>query len=202
MKAIIQTIPSRLELAKKQRDALGTDCDIYVDEAMSGPFKGFHGSLMAHDYGSEYRLHMQDDLIYADNFKDYFPEVERLMRENDMHLLSLYAPRYKTLKAARDKGRRFCRSFAGFAMQCIVFSPSFVQQMLELAPYYTYSPHDDWFVSEAVRATKIKPYVHLPSLCQHNVFEIRSSMGHPTSIRRTSEIFEPDFVNKWKSARV
>lgn len=199
MKAIIQSIPDRRDIAKRQADAFGLPCDIYVDEAMSGPFKGFYDSLLAYPSGSEYRLHMQDDLIYCDSFKDYLPEVERLMRDEGMHLLSLYAPRVKQLREQHAKGRRYCRSFKGFAMQCIVFSPYLVECMLELAPHYDRSPHDDWFVSEVVLETGIKPFVHLPSLCQHNVFEIPSSMRHPKSIKRTSEIFDKDFVTSWKN---
>lgn len=199
MFAIIQSIPARYELALKQREALGFPCEIYVDEKLSKPFKGFWDSLLAYDSSDDYRLHMQDDLIYCDDFRDYIPEVMRLMREEDMHLFSLYGPRVKQLREAHAKGRRYCQSFKGFAMQCIVFSPWLVEKMKELAPYYTGSHHDDWFVSEVVLYTKIKPFVHLPSLCQHNIWEIPSSMRHPKSIKRTSEIFEKDFVTKWKS---
>jgi len=61
----------------------------------------------------EYRFHMQDDLILCDNLKDYIPEVERIMRANDMHLMSLYAPRYKQLKEANEKGIALGEIFGG-----------------------------------------------------------------------------------------
>jgi hypothetical protein len=199
MRAIIQTVPERLAAAEEQRKALNFPCDIHVDVDKTGPFKGFVASLNAFDYGDEYRLHMQDDLILCDDFKDYIPEVERIMREKDMHLMSLYAPRYKQHLNAHAKGRPYVKSIAGFAMQCIVFSPLMVKHMKELAPFYTFSHHDDWFVTEVCWATKTAAYVHIPSLTQHNVFEMKSVMGHATSERRTSQIFEKDFVTKWKA---
>jgi len=202
MKCIIQTVPERLPYAEKQRELLGLPCDIHIDVNKTGPFNGFVDSLRNFDYGNEYRFHMQDDLILCDDLKDYIPEAERIMRENDMHLMSLYAPRYKSLKESYEKGRPWAKSLAGFAMQAIVFSPMLVKQMLDDAHYYKGWKHDDWFVTDVCRYHKIGAYVHLPSLCQHNVFEMKSVMGHPTSIRRTSEIFFPDFVTKWKTQKL
>lgn len=201
MKACIQTVPERLEFAKRQAKLLDFPCDIYVDEKKEGPFKGFIASMETFPSGNEYRLHMQDDIILCDDFKDYFPEVERMMTENDMHLLGLYAPRYKQHRNAHAKGRRFVKSIAGFAMPCIVFSPSMVDKMVRCAPQYTASPHDDWYVTEVCWAFKISAYVHIPSLTQHNVWEMKSSLGHAQNERRTSEIFEKDFVTKWKASR-
>jgi hypothetical protein len=201
MRCIIQTVPSRVEYAKKQAEDFGLPCDIHIDP-MTGPFNGFVDTLRNYDYGNEYRFHMQDDLILCDDFKDYIPEVERIMRENDMHLMSLYAPRYRVLKEANEKGKRWVKSLSGFAMQAIVFSPMLVKQMLDDAHYYKGWKHDDWFVTDVCRFHKIGTYVHIPSLCQHNVFNLPSVMKHANHERRTSHTFEPDFVKRWKAGEV
>jgi hypothetical protein len=200
MIACIQTVPSRLEAAERQRKALDYPCAIHIDD-MTGPFNGFVDSLRKVPSGDQYRLHMQDDIILADDFKDYIPQVQKIMEDNGMHLMSLYAPRHKQLRDAYAKGRPFCQSFAGFAMPCIAFSPFMVEKMLEYAPYYTQSKHDDWFVSEVCVVYRIKAYVHLPSITQHNVWDMKSSMGHAQNDRRTSDIFEKNFVTKWKQSQ-
>ena len=38
----------------------------------------------------DYRLHLQDDAELADNFEAYFPELEKIMTEENIDVLSLY----------------------------------------------------------------------------------------------------------------
>ena len=202
MKCIIQTIPDRLELAKKQREALGLPCDIHNDIRKTNAFNGFVDSLNAFDYGDEYRFHMQDDLVLCDDLKDYLPEVERIMRVSDMNLMSLYAPRYRVNLEANQKGKRWIKSISAFAMQAVVLSPKLVKLLIEDAHYYKGWKFDDWFVTDLCRHYKIGTYVHIPSLTQHDVFNIPSSLGHANHERRTSHTFEPDFVKRWKYGKV
>lgn len=201
VRCIIQTIPERLHHAEKQKEALGLPCEIHVDVNKTGPFPAFIDTLKNYDFGNEYRLHMQDDIILCDELKDYIPEVERIMRENNMHLLSLYAPRYKVLKEAHEKGKRWIKSLSAFAMPAIVFSPELVAEMVSVAHHYVGWKHDDWFVTDVCARRKIGTYVHVPSLCQHNI-GIPSSLMHANNERRTSHTFEPDFVKRWKSGEV
>lgn len=197
MIACIQTIPSRFEHAKEQADEIGIPCSIYIDKNKDGPFKAFVETLKAFPTGDQYRLHMQDDITLTDDLKDYLPEVERQMREKDIELLSLFAPRRKHMDEQFTKGKRIA-TFPNFLwMQCVVMSPWLCQKLIEHAYQYD-DKHDDVYVNAVLRAYKKGAFVHLPSLVQHDI-TIPSSMGHANNDKRTSPLFDPHFVKTWKS---
>jgi hypothetical protein len=196
MKCVIQTIPKRLEKAKQQAEKLGLPCQIHIDN-YTNPFNGLIDSLKNCDNGIEYVFHMQDDIILCDDLKYYIPEVERIMIENNMELMSLYAPRYKVLLEAYKKGRPWIKSMSAFALQAVVFSPKLVRLLLAEAPYYAHWKHADWFVTDVCMNNKVPTHVHVPSLTQHDI-GMKSSIGNPSHERRTSHTFVPDFVTKWK----
>lgn len=200
MKACIQTIPERSQHALEQLNELGLPATfIYTDHDKIGPFKAFIETLKAYPSGDEYRLHMQDDITFCDGFKDYLPEVERLMREGQYDLLSLFAPRRKHMDEQFAKGKRV-GTFPNFLwMQCVVMSPWLVERLLAHSHQYD-DKHDDVYVAAVLDAYKRKAYVHLPSLVQHDV-SIPSSVGHANNDKRTSRIFDKDFVTNWKATR-
>jgi len=204
MIACIQTIPERLWHAEEQvREIVfparpsGIEPVIYIDKAKVGPFKAFIETLREVPSGDRYRLHMQDDITYCDDFADYLPEVERIMRADDIPLLSLFAPRRKHMVEQNAKGRRI-GTFPNFLwMQCVVMSPWLVEKLLERADSYT-DRHDDVYVSSVLYYYYKTAKVHLPSLVQHDI-TIPSSMKHANNDKRTSPLFDKDFVKKWKA---
>jgi len=200
MIAVIQTIPERYEHAQKQSVELGLHTSIYTDKDKDGPFKAFIETLRQIPSNGEYRLHMQDDLILCDDLKEYLPHLEQEMDNKGIDLLSLFAPRRKHIKEQYDAGKRI-GTFPNFLwMQSVVMSPSFVDKLLYHAHQYD-DKHDDTYVAAVLSFYKIKAYVHLPSLVQHNI-TILSSMKHANNEKRTSELFEKDFVTKWKAGKV
>ena len=204
MIACIQTIPERLWHAEEQvREIVfparpsGIEPSIYLDKDKVGPFKAFIQTLREVPSGDHYRLHMQDDITYCDDFVDYLPEVERVMRENDYHIISLYAPRRKHMVEQYAKGKRI-GTFPNFlTMVCSVMSPWLVSKCLEHAHQFQ-DKHDDVYIAEILREYRCKAYVHLPSLVQHDI-TIPSSMKHANNLLRTSPVFDKDFVKKWKA---
>lgn len=197
MRCVIQTIPERLKFARLQAEKLGVHCDRWVDAEKKGPFLGFIDSLNFCPSGDEYRLHMQDDIIFCDDFVDYLPTLEEMMRKKEINLLSLFAPRRKHMRVQFEKGKRI-GSFPNFLwMQCVIMSPLMVSRLKEHAHQYD-DKHDDVYVNAVLRAYKDKAFVHLPSLVQHDI-GIPSSMGHANNDKRTSELFDPHFVTKWKN---
>jgi hypothetical protein len=143
---------------------------------------------------------MQDDLIYCNRFKDYLPELEALIKEGDYHLVSLFAPRRKHMKEQFDAGKRI-GTFPNFLwMQCVVFSPWLVNKFLVHSHQY-HDKHDDSYVSLILNHYKVKAYVHLPSLVQHDI-TIPSSMKHANNDKRTSEIFDANFVDKHQAGGI
>ena len=204
MKIVLQCVPERVEKAMQRVNSAGISCDIYVDKEKKGPFQGFVDCLHKYPSGDEYRLSMQDDLIYSEGFVDYLPHLEREMREKEIHLLSLYSPRKNNVIKAYESGKRYWKSFSGFTTVCTIFSPHLVGLLLDYAPHYTGSQHDDWFVAATCQMNKVKTFVHLPSIVQHDL-EIKSSLGHAWKTRsgpRSSPAYEADFITRWKSGAV
>lgn len=207
MIACIQTIPERLWHAEEQvREIVfparphGLEPAIYIDKAKIGPFRAFIQTLREVPSGDHYRLHMQDDITYCDDFVDYLPEVERVMREDDIPLLSLFAPRRKHMVEQLAKGKRI-GTFPNFLwMQCVVMSPWLVSKLLEHAEGYN-DKHDDVYVSSILYYYYKTAKVHLPSLVQHDI-TIPSSMKHANNEKRTSPLFDKDFVTKWKAQKL
>lgn len=198
MKACIQTIPERQYHALEQLSELGLpDTSIYTDYDKVGPFKAFIETLREFPSGGEYRLHMQDDITLCDDLKDYLPELERQMRDNNYDIVSLYAPRRKHMDEQYAKGIRI-GTFPNFlTMACCMMSPWMVEKCLAHAHQFD-DKHDDVYVAAVLSAYKRRGYVHLPSLVQHDI-SIPSSMKHANNILRTSRVYDKDFVAKWKA---
>lgn len=170
---------------------------IYVDRHRVGPYRGFINSLERFPSGDEYRLHLQDDVILARNLEDYLPTLEQEVRAREIDVLALYAPRRGHIDASAAAGERFAPFPNFLTMVAVLFSPWAVGAMLEYSSTYS-DIHDDFYVQTVLKKTKRKAYLHLPSLAQHNV-RLKSSLGHASTVSRTSKYFDPDFVTKWKA---
>jgi hypothetical protein len=155
MRCVIQTIPTRLDKAKAQSKALGLPCDLYVDTQMEGPFKAFIKTFTTISYWGEYRFHMQDDLILADGLKGYLPTLEKKMRDEEMHYLSLYSTPRKVFKEAHQKGERFIKApvLNYLHLQCVMFSPWLCSKLVEHAGEFDPNNRaDDVDLANKVRA--------------------------------------------------
>jgi len=187
-----QCIPERLGYIKAELKNL-PNVIYHIDENKVGSFESFKSMLKIPV--DDYRLHLQDDVILADNFSLAIPKIEELMNIRDLDVLSLFAPRRQRIIEAYSKNL-LIDEFPDFLwLQATMFSSRFVSLLRMEIERTTEIKHDDVFVAEVLREYKIKAHVFLPSLVQHNV-ELGSAMGHANSKRRTSPIFDKDFITK------
>lgn len=196
MRCVIQTIPSRFKEAEEQAKALGLPCDLYVDTLMEGPFKSFIKTFTTIPYEGEYRFHMQDDLILADGLKDYLPSLEKKMRDEGIHYLSLYSPPRRVFKDAHKNNERFITAPVPNYLQllCAMLSPWLISKLVEHAGEFNPNNRaDDVYLADIVRAYKVPAHYHIPSLVQHNI-AMPSSVGYVNNKTRTSPIFDKHFI--------
>jgi len=187
-----QCIPERLDYIKNELKAL-KGVVYHVDKERKGSFGSFKDMLSIKV--ADYRLHLQDDVILADNFGDAIPDIEALMDVRGIDVLSLFAPRRKRIIEAYNQNI-LIDEFPNFLwLQATMFSARFVGLMQMEIEYTNQTKHDDVFVADVLKKYGVKAYVFLPSLVQHNV-DLGSSMSHANSKRRTSPVFDKDFIKK------
>ena len=190
-----QCINERLELAKKTIVAAEIPALFYVDENKDGCLASF-GAMLNKYPTNDYRLHLQDDLMFADNIIKYLPRVENHMRTKDLHVLSLFAPNRKLILKQYEEGKVIAPFPNYLWLQATMFSPQFQSVMKK--EYNNLSDKsikdDDVFVAHVMKKYNVKAYVHLPSIVQHNT-DIKSSLGHANSKNRESKVFDKDYIN-------
>lgn len=197
--SIIQTVPSRMDAATRQSSMIGIETKIYCDKDMTGPYNGFISSLRTIETSDLFHLHSQDDVIYCNEFADYIPELVSHMKQNRMHLLSLYAPRRKQFREHASKGIRIGKFSNFLTGVCLLISPNLKRALIKNSYAYN-GRHDDVYINMVLREYKESAFVHIPSLVQHNVL-MPSTMKHATNSLRTSELYDEDFVLKWKASK-
>lgn len=190
MNIIIQSVPERQSnvdiMLKKVPNAV-----VIRDNNKIGNMPTFLSSLKLHQ---GYTLRLQDDIIIPNGFSDYLEKIENHMRENDLHVVSLFSMKRNELDGYYKGGHGIYPYRNFIAMLAVVFSPLATEKMKEYVPITEdEKKHDDIFVRECFKKNKIKTYVHLPSLVQHRI-DIKSMVGHPQSITRTSNTFDKDFI--------
>jgi hypothetical protein len=193
MNIVIQAVRQRENnvniLTKKLPNA-----KVVWDEKLEGGFTTFSKILKIPFEG--YRLHLQDDAIVPNDLEQYLPEVEKLMQENDIHIMSLYVPQRKYLKEQYDKGLRFS-DFPNFlTMVACVFSKEVTLKVIDFLEVSAEKKHDDSFIREFLAKHKIRAYAHFPSLVQHSV-ALKSVMKNPNTDKRQSFCFQKDFVSNF-----
>lgn len=193
MKVTIQAVRDR-EHWVNQISHKFKDIEVFYDDQRLGNFGKFIEII--NKKWDSYRLHLQDDVIIAKDLDLHLDSIQKEMELRDIHVLSLFAPARKFLFEQYKKGIRFSEFPNFLMMQGVIFSPDSNHKMIEFyknrVKKYKY---DDVFVRDFLKEYKIKSYVHLPSLVQHNM-NLKSTLGHSSSIKRRSELFNFNFYDK------
>jgi hypothetical protein len=194
----IQGIPERIQGIRAIKEALAPlDVFLHLDKKREGSLVSFID--MMYEYSTDsYRLHIQDDVILCPNFPLALPLVEAHMRSTGVDIVSLYMPSRQEFDVKYDKGVRGVvkiptKTIAGV---CYIMSPRLQKGLLEFhkSGEYVEGTHDDGFIEEYLVKNRITTYGFLPSLAQHDI-SVRSSLGHPTSITRTSRVYSGESLD-------
>jgi hypothetical protein len=170
------------------------DIQVFYDDERLGNFGKF--IEIVNKKWDSYRLHLQDDVLIAKDLDLHLDSLQNEMQLRDIHLLSLFAPSRKFLYEQYKKGIRFSEFPDFLMMQGVIFSPYANEKMIEFNKNIVKRhKHDDVFVREFLKEYKIKSYVHLPSLVQHNL-NLKSTLGHSSSIQRRSQLFNFNFYDQ------
>jgi len=193
MEIVIQAVRKRQNnvdiLTKKLPNA-----KVVWDENLEGGFNTFTKILKIPFTG--YRLHLQDDAMVPNKLEYYLPEVESIMKDNDIHVMSLYVPQRKFLREQHEKGIRFSEFPNFLTMVACVFSKEATDKMIAFLDVSKEKKHDDSFVQEFLSKHKMKAYVHYPSLVQHSI-TLKSVMKNPNTDKRQSFCFDKNFISNY-----
>ena len=197
MKTVVQCVYKRFKYIYNEVENNSKIDAIYsIDYEKKGALKSF--LKMAKEYKfNEYKLHLQDDIVIADNLKDYLPKLESYMQNKEIHLLSLFAPNRKLVLEQYNEGKTIAPFPNYLWLQASIFSPMLQQIMSDEADIYNEDTFNgaDTFVAYVLKKYKIKSYLHLPSLVQHDT-NIKSTLGHANSKNRESKVFDKDYITK------
>lgn len=193
MTVTIQAVIERAKNVHAIANQLNNECIVYWDERRISPFDSF--KQMLDIQVKDFRLHLQDDVILADNLQDYFLTLKSYMWAEDIHVLSLFAPNRKDLIDAYEAGKHIAEFKNFLWLQAVIFSKTAVEEMRHFIRNYKDTKHDDVFVRDYLKEYNRKAYVHLPALVQHNVW-LGSVVGHRNDKRRMSKLFSKNYVNE------
>jgi hypothetical protein len=194
MRIFIQGVPERMESINKiQASFTKTKVELFCDYEKVGNFPTF--LKIFNTQCSDYRLYLQDDVILPPMFEDYLPELEKLMFNSGIDILSLFAPRHNVLHTQYAEGKTIGEYRNLDWKQAFMVSPRANELIINFSVNYDQDVEggDTMFLREFLKVHEIQPYFHLPSLVQHDV-NIPSSMGHGDSIMRTSAIFDERYI--------
>ena len=193
MTVTIQAVTERAKNVHAIANQLNNECIVYWDERRISPFDSFKQML---DISvKDYRLHLQDDVILADNLQDYFLTLKSYMLAEDIHVFSLFAPNRKEFIEAYESGKHIVEFKNFLWLQAVIFSKTAIEEMRHYIKNYGEIKHDDVFVRDYLKKYNRKAYVHLPSLVQHNVW-LGLVVGHRNDKRRMSKLFSKNYVNE------
>jgi hypothetical protein len=191
MQVVIQAVEQRRRFVENiQSKLLGA---IASYDNSGTPIEGFSKTLDI-PIDTDYRLHVQDDIIIANGLYDYLPKLEEEMRVNNMKCLALYVPNQKKLHEAHSQGKQY-ETTDRVWIQGIIFHKDIVEALRLDIKTTKEVKHDDVFVRDVLKKLKIKAYVHLPGLVQHNVW-LGSVVGHAKTSQRMSTVFDINFIKK------
>lgn len=183
----VQCVPHRLKYIKKVLH--GFDAIYHVDNYTS-PMNSFKEMLKIPV--KDYRLHLQDDIIIADHFDIIIPYLARTMHERNIDLLSLFVPPRPTFEKKVKNSSESIVEMSNFLwMPGCMFSKRLVDLMA--ATETDEKKHDDVFVGSVLKKHGIKPYVHNPSLVQHNI-KMESVLKHFGHKSRVTKLFDRSWV--------
>ena len=191
MQVVIQAVEQRRRFVENTQSKLLGAIASYDNSGT--PIEGFSKTLDI-PIDTDYRLHVQDDIIIANGLYDYLPKLEEEMRVNNMRCLSLYAPPQKRLNEAYKQGKRY-ETTDRVMIVGIILHRDILKALKTDIKTTTETKHDDVFVRTTLKKLKIKAYVHLPALIQHNVW-LGSVVGHAKTTQRMSSIFDINYIEK------
>jgi len=191
MQIVIQAVEQRRRFVEKIQSKLLSSIVSYDDSGT--PIGGFSKTLDI-PIDTDYRLHLQDDIILANGLYNYLPKLEEEMRVNNIKCLSLYAPPQKRLNEAYKEGKKF-ETTDRVMIVGIILHKDILKTLKTDIKTTTETKHDDVFVRTVLKKLKIKAYVHLPALIQHNVW-LGSVVGHAKTTQRMSSIFDINYIEK------
>lgn len=193
----IQTIAERLENAERIRAQMGGT--IYLDAKREGLFPTFKNIIRQETKHQKHLVHFQDDVALAKDLESYIDTILQDMATKNMSLVSLFVPRRRAF-APENSFQRYEPLDNFLWCQGLVIRADFLAALVTYASdYRKQEAYDDVFVAHALRHYKTKAYVHIPALVQHRI-DMKSSIGHANSTSRTSEVFDPFFVQRLRSA--
>ena len=170
---------------------------VHYDKLRKSPLNAFYNMLDIQQYQNEYRLHMQDDVIFNNRLVRYLPYVLKDMKERDMHVLTLFTPNRKLPKEQLSKGLKYGVFPNYLWLQATIFSTKFINIMREVRDEKgEYTKHDDVFVQDCLKRSKIQAYCHLPSIVQHHI-KLGSVVGNANSKRRMSDIYDTNYITNY-----
>jgi hypothetical protein len=190
----IQAIDERLDNAILIQEQMGGN--IYLDKEKAGILETFKLIIKNEARFGKYLVHFQDDVILADKLEDYCNTIVQDIKACNIHLLSLYVPKRKVFPAELLKNTKKKYYVLDNFLWCqgLVISPEMLKILdLYSETYKEQDKHDDVFIADCLKKFKLKAYVHIPGLVQHNI-TFKSSVSHSNSIQRTSELFNKDYI--------
>jgi len=192
----IQCVPKRKEQVDRiiaELTEMGfTNVIPFYDKNYEGMMFNFK-RILEYDYGnSSHMLLIQDDIIFADNFKDHLSNLIKL----NHHCVSLFAPPRKAYIEQLELGTRLYVEKNFLWNPAVLYRNDFrlglikydynENQLKEIA-----NKHIDVMMAIYAKATKQYVLVTIPSIVQHDL-SIPSTLGTAPkigSIRRESSIF-------------
>ena len=191
---VIQAVPARAETVQQiaNKFSPAQPVKIVMDEAGLGSYASFKQVLAQPIDGI--RLHLQDDVYLAHNLEKYLPFIIAHMEDNDMQMVSLFAPKRKRIDAVMHEAEQlpvYMKCWDCIWLQAVLMTQRAVDILREAE--MPGEKYDDRFLQDTMKQAKIPHYVHLPGLVQHNTM-IDSTLGHAMSVRRTSQHYQPKFI--------
>lgn len=197
MQVWIQSVEARKDSVQSILKRI--DANVYVDKELKGCFNSFRHMLLNCYSGNEHIVHLQDDIMPLEGLQGYLPRVISEMETKGISVLSLFAPKRKSItmhyKVMMAEGiKTAIIPFPNFLwMQAVIFSPKTIMGLVNFLNRSSQTKYDDVFVAEYLKSTKQEAYVHIPSLVQHNI-NMKSTLGHRASKNRMSNCYQNDFL--------
>lgn len=189
VKTTIQAVPERfnyIEPVAKRFNAI-----VHIDYEKKYAYKTFI-DMLGYEV-EDFRFHLQDDAIVADNLENHLNHLCKFMGDKNIHALTLFNPKRQSMTEQMNKNKRIV-SYNNYVGNIgIIFSKKFVEGMRSHVIHSSQTKDDDFFIQEVSDKTGMKIYAHLPNLVQHNM-GLGSLLNHDGKRdQMVSNIFDNNF---------
>ena len=193
----IQAVPSRMRSVETIRNNFKyMEVVTYVDEEYKGTLDSF--SEMLKIPVDDYRLHLQDDIILADNIEEKLEEIASYMTKNNVDVVSLFSLNDGT---GKDPKHGYYKYNNTIGILGVLMSANFIELMQrevvifldkkakdkELGDTQEYA--DDMFVKWVIARNKTVSKILIPHLVQHNI-NMKSIVGNMRGKRKMTKKFK------------